>query len=594
MFKKIGKNVPDHHLLFFSSVLTVLFFVVLFNPVYSPVIQKEVVAASGDPVVTFLTPSTTGFFATSSSSIIITGTSIASGSLSETRWTDDNWLTSDVTDDKNNWTINITSLKFGANIIAVKSRKGVVTTYATTTINRLPENGELIGYAWADTIGWISLSSRNCDSDLNGFSDGLGDCPPEASSTPRYFTQIAPTTGHLSGYAWSENVGWISFQHDNTPDFALIDPPEGSTEFNGYCYDDGVSGNDCTESNNCIACYNSNPVGYPTGTGRLYGWANVLSLGDDGWISLSSSTAPFYGVGYDVMTNQFSGYAWSGANSVANAEAGLGWLSYSSKNCDTDGDGFSNGADDCPVAGTPIPDYKVMAALNMPPTVAINETAVINELPCGSNGTDGACSTNCELKPVLRWDYDDPEGFDQKAYQVVLKNSIGGTIGDTGKVISTNKVLDLVTINPGPFTYNTQYTVDINVWDNFDLISIIPATKTFTTDLHDYPEAFFDWFIEEGSAQEEILFWDQSIYHQDNSNTSSIPGHFWYLPETRLWWTTISEVVISDSALATTTAIYPFEGMTDMTLDITDNVGMCSTSTSLDINKKLPSWIEVR
>src|SRR3989344_2606403 len=49
-------------------------------------------------------------------------------------------------------------------------------------------------YAWSETIGWISFDCANegvCSASNYKISEGAG--------------------GVLSGYAWSENIGWISF-----------------------------------------------------------------------------------------------------------------------------------------------------------------------------------------------------------------------------------------------------------------------------------------------------------------------------------------------------------------------------------------------
>lgn len=54
----------------------------------------------------------------------------------------------------------------------------------------------LTGYAWSDNIGWISL---NCSTDPGGCSTPAGN----------WGISISPA-GVLSGYAWSENIGWIS------------------------------------------------------------------------------------------------------------------------------------------------------------------------------------------------------------------------------------------------------------------------------------------------------------------------------------------------------------------------------------------------
>ena len=60
-------------------------------------------------------------------------------------------------------------------------------------------DGNLSGWAWSESYGWISFSSS---------TDG---------STVNYGVKIATTTtanyeiGEWDGYAWSENIGWISF-----------------------------------------------------------------------------------------------------------------------------------------------------------------------------------------------------------------------------------------------------------------------------------------------------------------------------------------------------------------------------------------------
>lgn len=60
-------------------------------------------------------------------------------------------------------------------------------------------SGSLSGYAWNDVIGWISFNCYN-----------HGNC---ASSN--YSVSINPNTGNFSGYAWNDTVGWISFNCAN-------------------------------------------------------------------------------------------------------------------------------------------------------------------------------------------------------------------------------------------------------------------------------------------------------------------------------------------------------------------------------------------
>ncbi|MBI4068349.1 fibronectin type III domain-containing protein [Candidatus Kaiserbacteria bacterium] len=144
-------------------------------------------------------------------------------------------------------------------------------TVATASCPTGPNGGNITGWAWSDTIGWISLNS--------------GDSGTCASSV--YGLTLAGSS--ITGYAWSENVGWIQFG-------GLSGFPAGS----------GTTASNATVSGS-----------------NIVGWARALSYSDsqaggwDGWISLSGT-----GYGLTLVNNtQIIGYAWGDTN--------LGWISFS-------------------------------------------------------------------------------------------------------------------------------------------------------------------------------------------------------------------------------------------------------------------------
>jgi len=123
-------------------------------------------------------------------------------------------------------------------------------------------------------VGWISTHNL-----------GEGDL---------YGLYIPSSDGSVSGYAWSENIGWIDFQ------------PSGP--------------------------YPTNPSYSAKREGNtLTGWARILSIKDaadnnnsggwQGWIKLSGTAqdGSSYGVKIDPATRKLSGYAWSDE---------LGWISF--------------------------------------------------------------------------------------------------------------------------------------------------------------------------------------------------------------------------------------------------------------------------
>jgi len=87
-------------------------------------------------------------------------------------------------------------------------------------------SGNLSGYAWNDAIGWISFDSAT------------------AESSYIYQVTINTSTGDFSGYAWNDVIGWISFNCSD-PDVCAIsnykvnvNPETG--EFTGYAWNDYV------------------------------------------------------------------------------------------------------------------------------------------------------------------------------------------------------------------------------------------------------------------------------------------------------------------------------------------------------------------
>ncbi len=124
-------------------------------------------------------------------------------------------------------------------------------------------------YAWSENIGWISFNCTNSDT----------------CGTVDYGVNVDVADGDMTGYAWSENIGWIDFN------------PSGS--------------------------YPSSPnysAKIDLDNGEASGWARVLAYGDgwDGWIKLRGSN---YGVLVNQDTGAFSGYAWS--------DQVIGWISFS-------------------------------------------------------------------------------------------------------------------------------------------------------------------------------------------------------------------------------------------------------------------------
>lgn len=234
----------------------------------------------------------------------------------------------------------------------------------------------VLGWAWSENIGWISFNSKT-----------------DTQSSVEYGVKISTSTGYLSGYAWSENIGWISFNRNDTGAPPLDDPcPTGG----------------------CIAQVESTTT-LGIGNVKVIGWARVISVcpslpcktndnegGWDGWIKLGDTQNSWSPQVYIDSNGDFHGWAWSGVREASASV--LGWISFN---------GSDSGA-----GGS----YKVWLELQaVSPQISVNFTwqpqkpftkervKFINETQCPAGVTcqyywefeDATPSTSTEENPIV-------------------------------------------------------------------------------------------------------------------------------------------------------------------------------------------------
>ncbi len=190
---------------------------------------------------------------------------------------------------------------------------------------------DMQGFAWSENIGWISFNSKNCDANEDGLSDGSpAGCPAIGTPIAAYKVSVDMTIGNFSGYAWSEHIGWIKFDP--------ITIPPGEASANPVRLDrDGTA---CGTIN--YVCGWARACSAVADKSTCEGATDPASSGWDGWIHTRNGSA--YGLTWDEIGGQFYGWMWS--------DNVLGWIS---ANC-------ANGG------GCSASDYKMYTASLPTPT----------------------------------------------------------------------------------------------------------------------------------------------------------------------------------------------------------------------------------
>jgi len=367
------------------------------------------------------------------------------------------------------------------------------------------------GFAWSENIGWISFNNASGGGAIN------------------YGVNISPSTGIFSGYAWSDNIGWISF---NSSD--LTGCPSGT----------------------CQAQLDLQ-------NGQVSGWARVLASGGgwEGWIKLAGDGLNWnsqqgrctgnnnydndnqcnWGVKIDTGTGAFQGYAWS--DMVA------GWISFSGSN------------------------YGVIVS----PSIFNQAPRVISPSVDSPNQTD-YCGVTSYPAVRVRWQFQDP-GDSQSAYQVQIDNNsnFSSPENDSGQVLSAN-----LAYTPSNLSFGASYYWRVKVWDSKGQSSVWKDGSSFATISHAYPKPNFSWAPLSPNAGELIQFADQTTYY------GGFVGQSW------VWDFGDSQT----SSVQNPTHSYLAPGTYQVLLGVCDNSGQCCNGANGKQNiiqtfSPLPDWKEV-
>jgi len=419
----------------------------------------------------------------------------------------------------------------------------------------------IFGWAWSDNIGWInfncvqSFCSDNrtirCESD----SDCAGDCEfdtVDCDATSNYGVSYNSTNRAITGYAWSDNIGWVSFNRKVC---------NGGADIGKYC----EINNDCAGGNQCrdnvdgatgdppLAPYVSGdgPIAYYNADETVTGWARIINKvsegAGEGWIRFDGWTNDV-----TVSNNEFYGWAWNKDSD----ETGVGWISF---NCANQSEcGTSN--------------YKVY----------INNAPLAENL---SSEVSGGCAGQV-LSVTLSWEFSDSDSSSsESAYELEVRDSIGELVLDTGKVAFSayQRIID------SGLAYNQNYDWKIKVWDNYNLSSEW-AEGTFLTPSHQPPDPDFTWGPSVGvqgtsfspMALEDVFFANAATAY----GGYSIASYDW----------TFTDALPNASTTPNPGPVqFQSAGDKEVTLTATDSDGYsCDITQNITSQMSLPIWEEVK
>lgn len=274
-----------------------------------------------------------------------------------------------------------------------------------------------------------------------------------------YGVQAATSTSQavalFSGYAWSPNVGWVSF---NASD--VTGCPTGEAQYDKPSAQGGVGANlPPSVSNICTPRVD-------LFAGKVSGWARILSMvaedSTSGWLHLSGTNHPSGsgGITYNPSSGAFSGYAWE--------PSAIGWTNF---NASAGGTGVVlcvTGTSNCP----PVNPGGVSVSCTASPVNPVQPGTVVTFT---ANVTGGAGPYTYKWNGVTAANTTS-SSYTQNGFGPTL--SVSDSAGHTSTTITCPNVV--VTGQPGP-TSGLKLMIARN--------SEFPSTSDYT-DTTNYSDAY--------------------------------------------------------------------------------------------------------
>ena len=187
-----------------------------------------------------------------------------------------------------------------------------------------------------------------------------------------YFAQAAGTA--LQGYAWSENIGWVSFNCSNNNSCAAVNysvsVDEANGKFSGYGWSENIGWIDFAPNGPYPASPN-NSAEINFASGQVSGWARIVSLKDysnSGWIKLKDGN---YGV--VLSAGKFDGYAWSDE---------IGWIDFSPQYSGVEYSCYCGGWTNSGCGVSPCAASEMTQTRSCTPTGCLAETQCVPSAAC--------------------------------------------------------------------------------------------------------------------------------------------------------------------------------------------------------------------
>jgi len=431
----------------------------------------------------------------------------------------------------------------------------IITTSAILLLNqpsevRADSDDNISGWAYSENIGWISFNNTTGGGPIDY---GVHICSTSDANT---FCS-GKSEGTLVGYAWSRGtdtdvggVGWISFNESDL----------------GGCPQ--------------IPC----KAWVDTSDGKVYGWAKALAGGTpeaggwNGWIKLNGTAidGSTYNVKIDADDGEFHGWAWG--------DNVMGWISF---NCDNPETVCSH-------------DYKVETNFSFSSPPKVENMQILYHDCCGT--TKNTCRIGFD------WVYSDVDGDPETKIEFQIDNNAGFANPEVNRTFEglsnpngTHNtqivyVVSSATADKLIFrgTSSTKYYWRVRVYDDSGNNSgwIEPSLKSFQTETHAWPWPDFE-LTPSNPAVEEIASTTNSSNCFDNSQSEiqcSSSAWLWSVPEGDFvngTTNTDKEPFIQFSSAGNNKEV--ILRVYDSSLGVGE---YCSKTKTFDIKLPLPIWIE--